>query len=193
MTLRGIRGIIAEAAFAAKIVGTLEGWIDSTPTGNHAFDFLLTDRDGAIRVQVKMQRQKAHRPMMASEGSRFLPSDVYVVETQRTRGGTDSTTGENTRPYKFDEFDILAVALQPSTGDWSNFLYTVNSWLIPRPEDQRLLLKYQPVPKGPNSNWTDHFLTCVSWFRSGANRRMQINIPYVPSRRKKQTKRRKRK
>ena len=125
LTLRGIRGIIAEAAFKTKIVGTLRGWVDNTPAGNHPFDFVLTDSDGSVRVQVKMQRQKIHRPMMANEGYRFLPPDMFVVETQRTRGGRHPTTGENTRPYKFDEFDILAVSLHPSTGDWSRFLYTV--------------------------------------------------------------------
>lgn len=185
LTLRGIRGIIAEAAFATKVVGTLQGWIDKTPAGNHPYDFVLADGRGDIRVQVKMQRQKTHRPMMANEGYRFLPLDMYVVETQRTRGGNHPTTGENTRPYKFDEFDILAVALHPSTGDWSRFLYTVSSWLLPRAEDQKLLLKYQPLPKEPNDNWTDDFLTCVSWFRSGENRRPQISIPIITRGRKK--------
>ena len=33
LTLRGIRGIIAEAAFATKVVGTLQGWKDTTPAG----------------------------------------------------------------------------------------------------------------------------------------------------------------
>jgi len=155
LTLQGIRGIIAEAAFATKVVGTLQGWIDSTPAGNHPYDFVLTDGHGDIRVQVKMQRQKSHRAMMANEGYRFLPADMYVVETQRTRGGRHPSTGENTRPYKFDDFDILAVALHPSTGNRSRFLYTVNSWLLPRAEDQKLLLKFQPVPKGSNENWTD--------------------------------------
>jgi hypothetical protein len=123
--------------------------------------------------------------MMANEGYRFLPSDMYVVETQRTRGGRHPTTGENTRPYKFDEFDILAVSLHPSTGDWSRFLYTVNSWLVPRAEDHDLMLKFQPVAAAPNQNWTDDFLTCVSWFRSGQTRPMQVKVPRIASKRKK--------
>jgi len=189
LTLRGIRGIIAEAAFATKVVETLQGWKDITPAGNHPYDFVLTDGHGDIRIQVKMQRQKGHRPMMANEGYRFLPSDMYVVETQRTRGGTDPTTGQNTRPYKFDEFDILAVALHPSTGDWSRFLYTVNTWLLPRSQDEKLMLIFQPVPKEANDNWTDNLLTCVSWFRSGQNRRMQIELPASKKKRKRRKKR----
>jgi hypothetical protein len=190
LTLRGIRGIIAEAAFATKVVGTLQGWKDTTPGGNHPYDFVLTDDRGDIRIQVKMQRQKSHRPMLASEGYRFLPSDMYVVETQKTRGGSHPTTGEDTRPYKFNEFDILAVALHPSTGDWSRFLYTVNSWLLPRSDDTNLMLKFQPVPKQANENWTDNILTCVSWFRSSQSRRLPIDIPRTLRATKKKTKRR---
>jgi len=189
LTLRGIRGIIAEAAFATKVVGTLRGWKDTTPAGNHPYDFVLTDDHGDIRVQVKMQRQKNHRPMLASEGYRFLPPDMYVVETQKTRGGSHPTTGEGTRPYRFDEFDILAVALHPSTGDWSRFLYTVNSWLLPRSDDANLMLKFQPVPKEANENWTDSFLTSVSWLRSGLSRRLLEDIPSVTRKTNKKGKR----
>ena len=192
LTLRGIRGIIAEATFATKVVGTLQGWKDTTPEGDHPYDFVLTDGNGEIRVQVKMQRQKSHRPMMANEGYRSLPSDMYVVETQRTRGGSDPTTGADTRPYRFDEFDILAVSLHPSMGDWSRFLYTVNSWLLPRAEDNKLMLKFQPVPKEPDEIWTDDFLTCVSWFRSGVNKQMRSNIPVSLHTRKKKKRGKKR-
>ncbi len=189
LTLRGIRGIIAEAAFATKIVGTLHGWKDTTPQGNHPYDFVLSDNVGDMRVQVKMQRLKSHQPMMAKEAYRFLPADMYVVETQRTRGGNDPRTGQDTRPYKFHEFDILAVSLHPSTGDWSRFLYIVNSWLLPRPGDEKLMLKFQPVPKEPNDNWTDDFLTCVSWFRSRELRRIQIDMPAISRLDKKRRKR----
>lgn len=40
---------------------------------------------------------------------------MYVVETPRTRGGKDLTSGEDTRPYRYGEFDILAVSMHPST------------------------------------------------------------------------------
>lgn len=159
LTLRGIRGIITEAAFLINVVGSLKGWHNITPDGDHPYDFLLTDGRGNVRVQVKMRRQKAQQPMMANKGYKFLPADMYVVETQRTRGGTDLRTGENTRPYRFDEFDILAVSLHPSTNDWSRFLYTVSSWLLPRQEGKNLLLKFQPVPRQHNQDWTDDFFT----------------------------------
>lgn len=184
LTLRGIRGIIAESSFLYNMVKNLNGWTDKTPEGDHPYDFLLTDGNGDIRVQVKMQRLKSQRPMMANEGYRFLPKDMFVVETQRTRGGSDQRTGEDTRPYKFNEFDILAVSLHPSTGDWSRFVYTVASWLLPSKNNRNLLLKFQPVAMTPNDDWTSDFLTCVSWFRSGRSRTIQPGLPHRRKRRK---------
>lgn len=172
LTLRGIRGIIAEAFFDQEVVPSLTGWTSLPLEGDFPYDFLLQDVVGEVRVQVKMQRLKDHRPMMASEGYRRLPSDMYAVETQRTRGGRDPQTNEDTRPYRFGEFDILAVSMHPSTNDWSRFLYTVCNWLLPRLEDERLILKFQPVAKTPTETWTDDFRTAAEWLRSGAERKI---------------------
>lgn len=166
LTLRGIRGIIAEAAFAVDILGELEEWRDMTPPGDWPFDFLLEDDAGQVRVQVKMQRRVGGRPMTAKEASKILSPGMFVVETQRTRGGTNRETGEDTRPYRFGEFDILAVSMHPSTNSWGSFMYTVCRWLLPRPDNPALLMKFQPVSPSTNDDWTDDFLTCVSWFRS---------------------------
>jgi hypothetical protein len=166
LTLRGVRGVIAEASFEVSVVKSLGGWKDESQAGDHPYDFLLRDKIGPVRVQIKMQRQKAHKPMFASEAYRYLPSDMYVVETQRTRGGKDKA-GSDTRPYRFSEFDILGVSLHPSTNQWDQFLYTVADWLIPDPKDGKLLLKFRPVAQVPTDVWTDNFRTAVEWFRSG--------------------------
>jgi hypothetical protein len=171
LTLRGIRGIIAEAAFSVDVVSALKNWKDLTPPGDHAFDCVLQDDGGQVKVQVKMQRLRDHRPMRAKEGYRFLPDDMFVVETQRTRGGLDAK-GEKTRPYRFGEFDVLAVALHPSTNNWSDFVYTVADWLIPDPKRQNCMLKFQPVSATENEDWTTDFLKCVAWLRTG--RKKQI-------------------
>jgi excisionase family DNA binding protein len=169
-TLRGIRGVLAESAFELNVVKKLVGWT-SLPTPNDPpYDFFLDDGQGPIKVQVKLQRKKADRPMLASEAYRFLSADMFVVETQRTRGGKDLKTGEDTRPYRFGEFDLLAVATEPSTGKWDTFMYTLGRWLIPRPTNNQLLLKFQPVPSSPSSDWTDNFEACVDWFRSGLDK-----------------------
>lgn len=173
LTVRGIRGVIADAAFGQYVVPAVapHGWTDVTPAGNHSYDYMLQDTIGAVTVQVKMQRQKDHRPMTANEGYRHLSADMYVVETQRTRGGKDSTTGEDTRPYRFGEFDILAVSMHPSTNRWEDFLYTVANWLLPEKESNRIL-KFQPVSRTPNQDWTDDFAEAARWLRSGAKKRI---------------------
>lgn len=176
LTLRGVRGIIAEAAFAVEVAGTLEGWRDATPPGDWPFDLLLEDDVGQVRVQVKMQRRVGGRPMTAREASRLLSPDMFVVETQRTRGGMDRTTGEDTRPYRFGEFEVLAVSMHPSTNDWNSFMYTVGDWLLPRPDNAGQLMKFQPVSPVSNEDWADDFLTCVSWFRSGIVKRIQARM-----------------
>jgi hypothetical protein len=170
LTLRMIRGVIAEAAFVVNVVEELSGWRNETPDGDLPYDFLLADDQGKVRVQVKLQRSRAHRPMMAREAYRFLPPDMYVVETQRTRRGIRRATGGATRPYRFGEFDLLAVCLQPSTDRWDVFRYTVADWLLPGRSDPAELLKYQPVPAAANEDWTDTFETAVAWLRSGVRK-----------------------
>lgn len=180
LTLRGVRGIIAEATFTIDIVGQMAEWKDITPKGDFAYDCLLADQAGAVRVQIKMQRLKDHKPMMACEGYRFLPKDLYVAETQRTRGGKDSQ-GQATRPYKFGEFDILGVCLHPSSNNWQDFVYTVGQWLIPDPKDNQRILKFQPVSVVEGEDWTHDFTKCVSWLRSGRKKRICGDLEFPTS------------
>ncbi len=179
LTIRGLRGVLAESAFEVNVVNRLEGWQVLPAPKDPPYDFLLDDGHGPIKVQVKLQRSKAGEPMVTSEKSQVFAPSMYLVETQRTQGGKNRD-GEETRPYRFKEFDILAVAMQASNLDWKHFLYTVADWLIPRPEDERLLMKFQPVPRGPNDDWTDDFLTCVSWLRSGTSKTIGGRVGFNP-------------
>ena len=169
LTLRGIRGVLAESAFEIYVVKALKGWSSLALVGDPPYDYLLEDEAGPVKVQVKLQRMKAGRPMTAWEGYRRFSPDRLVVETQRTRGGKDSS-GADTRPYRFGEFDVLSVATEPSTRRWDSFMYTVADWLIPRPENPGQLLKFQPVAMVPDDDWTDDFETCVAWLRSGVKK-----------------------
>lgn len=178
LTLRGIRGIIAEAAFKQEIVVPFtsngSAWKEIPLLGDHPFDFALKDGLGQVTIQVKMQRQKEQRPMLASEANKTMfgyLDDHFVVETQRTRGGKNAD-GTDTRPYRFGEFDLLAVAMHPSTKNWSDFLYTVEHWLVPTPGMDHLVFKYQPVPKAQNHLWTSDLQTAIDWLRSGLKQRL---------------------
>ncbi len=101
----------------------------------------------------------------AMKSSRSWPPDFYVVEVQRTRGG-ETPEGTGTRPYRFGEFDILAVSLGAAKGRWRDFIYTVANWLIPEPENKSQILKYQPVSPASNIDWTTDFNEVVNWHRS---------------------------
>jgi hypothetical protein len=175
LTKRGVRGIIAEAIFERHVVAPLRRWKVIAFTGDQPFDFLPRSKGRPpqeVRIQVKLQRMKTQRPMMASEANRHFPSDHYVVEVQKTRGGIDLQTGENTRPYRFGEFDILAVNMHPSTRDWHRFLFTLGKWLLPRHANAWLIEIFQPVPKSPNDFWTDSFETCLRWFALSEDKRI---------------------
>ena len=178
LTLRMIRGVIAEAAFGVEVVERLKGWERVTDSGDQAYDFLLKHDDESVRVQVKLQRSKDGRPWPANKARkdfRSLPEDMYVVKTQKTRGGKKKSTGAATRPYRFGEFDLLAVALYPSTKRWDTFMYTVGDWLMPDKNDDNLIFKYQPVASRANEDWTDTFETAAKWLRSRQTKTIRHN------------------
>jgi hypothetical protein len=171
-TLRGIRGIIAEAAFKKDVLENLVGWEDVSSEGDHPYDFIIHDHIGSIRIQVKMQRQKNQRPMTAKEGYRIFSVEKWVVETQKTRGGKKN--GIDTRPYRFDEFDILAVSVHPSTGKWNAFMYVPTKWLLPRGDNPDLIMKFQPVSKISDKDWTENIVTGIKRFRSNKQKTISI-------------------
>jgi hypothetical protein len=129
LTQRGIRGILAEATFEELILPELTGteWNPVTIVGHQGYDFLLRKASKRVRIQVKLQRRERGVPKEYAARSRAAlncpPGRMYVVEVQKTRGG--ERQGRKTRPYDFRDFDILAVNLHPSTGNWQRFLYTV--------------------------------------------------------------------
>lgn len=163
LTKRGVRGVIAEAVFEKSVVAPLvsRGWRDQTPAGDNPFDFVLVDAAGPIKIQVKMQRLERQIPKQWGHNLQF-----FVVETQKTRSGKNKKGG-STRPYQFGEFDVIAVSLHPSGGDWTKFRYTVANWLLPRPGRKKNLIQVlQPVPVVPNADWFDDFESAVRAFRT---------------------------
>ncbi len=165
LTRRMLRGVIADAAFALRVVPNLaqHGWKDVTPQGNFAFDYLLDDGAGGVKVQVKLQRSKEGRAMLV-DGAQFgFAGLVSLVETQKTRTGTDGDDNK-TRPYRFGEFDVLAVSMQPSTGEWDRFRYTLGRWLA-RASNPELIATMQPVT-AEGEFWTEDFTRAVQWLRT---------------------------
>lgn len=137
LTQRMFKGILAEAAFKVEVLDKLPDWEEVTPPGTHAYDFAIRHGgDVTVTIQTKLQRKQAGKPFMYRiPGKRGPATSFYVVETQKSRKGTNRASGESTRPYRFGEFDILAVSMEPATNDWSQFRFTVGNWLIPRSND----------------------------------------------------------
>lgn len=190
-TIRMIRGIFAEGAFAADVLPTLiPRWREIEVVGDPPYDFLLTDSaserpgDGeVVRVQVKMQRSVAGKPLRANKQWSTLvdwPSDHFVVELQKSRKGEKA--GKSTRPYRFGEFDIVAVSLGPSSGRWADFTYAVADWLLPDPDKPDQILTFQPVSPTENDSWTRDFETAVKWLRGAKKGRIRGSVPKAGSR-----------
>lgn len=172
ITQRGVRGVIAEAVFKYKIIDNLKEWKDITPEGQNPFDFLLKDKESEVKIQVKLQRMEKGKPVITTAKTKRFISDMFIVETQKTRSGKDKA-GEKTRPYRFGEFDILAVNLHPSTGDWNSFAFTISRWLIPSLENTEWMNTFQPIPGSRNDDWTNDFNEAVSWFRSNIKKKIK--------------------
>lgn len=165
---RGVLGLIAEASFKVKVIDQLAGWQNHPPSTDEPFDFRIRSGAQVVRIQVKRQRLKAGNPMRYRGAS-----DLYVAETQRSRKGVDAKTGEDTRPYRFGEFDILAVSMQPVTGDWGSFRFVPQAWLIPRPQNPNYLQVLQPVSLEPNDDWSDNLVTAIERQIRGESRRIR--------------------
>lgn len=175
LTQRMFKGILAEAAFKVEIIDKLTGWKDVTPPGNHAYDFAVQLGEDRVTIQTKLQRKQSGKSFMYRiPGRRGPASSYFVVETQKSRMGTHRVSGTNTRPYRFGEFDILAVSMEPCTGDWSQFRFTVGSWLLPRSDDPTLMAIYQPVSLTPNGDWTDSLSVAIEWFKSKVKNTIRV-------------------
>jgi hypothetical protein len=168
LSQRGVLGLIAESYFRLKVIEKLSGWTEEPVEGHHAYDYLLTKGRLSVSVQVKRQRLELQQPKIYRRNS-----GLFAVETQRTRGGTNRESQKKTRPYRFGEFDVLAVSVQPSTRDWSDFRYTVQRWLLPDAKDSECLKVIQPLSIVANEDWADNFETAVAWFKDGSERRIR--------------------
>jgi len=161
LTQRGIRGVLAEATFRTSILPKLlTNWRALPVSGDQPYDLLLQDSLGTVRVQVKLQRMEKGVPKRHRK-----TTDQFVVETQRTRGGKRRDL-EASRPYRVDEFDVLAVCLHPSTGSWTSFFYCATTDLLVRPDEPHLLAVMQPFPQAGSDLWNTDFESATRRFRA---------------------------
>ena len=189
LTRRMLRGVIADAAFRTLVVAALglRGWRDVTPEGNFAYDYSVDDGLGPITIQVKLQRSERGAPVV-KDGKRYgFDGEVFMTETQKTRTGTDGEANQ-TRPYRYGEFDVLAVSMQPSSGTWDSYMYTLGRWLLPG-KTAGEMATLQPVTKVAGEFWTSDFEVVAQWFREAdlGKRMRDLNAQRASGKRRKKT------
>lgn len=184
ITQRGVRGLVAEAVFEREVLPRIveKGW-KNIPVKEQPYDFAIENQsiNRRVTIQVKLQRTERGEPKLLRS---FHPPSTYVVEVQKTRTGfkrkpkgaaaaVDEVDVEiKTRPYQFGDFDILAVNMQPSAKNWSKFLYTVGSWLLPDGESPAEIGTFQPIVPSRTDVWTENVEECIGWFLSGERKRI---------------------
>lgn len=102
-------------------------------------DFKFKCKNKAIRLECKNLRNAIYKK----------PQKAYKVEIQKTRNSKDGT---NTRSYRIDYFDILAVCMFNQTGEW-RFVFIKSSDLEVVPENPNLLKIMQRVPTEIEGPW----------------------------------------
>jgi hypothetical protein len=198
ITKRGVRGIIAELAFSTHILTPIKNeWKEEIITGDQPYDAkiskVIDGKTVEILIQTKNQRVEKGQPLRptktAIKQDSFL-EDWFIAETQKTRTGKKkkSTTNEegvveveevDTRPYRFGEFHILSVCMQPSTNEWTDFMFTPSSTLLPSKKSNDLVATLQPVPPAKTKayNWTPDLLECIDWILHPE----KMPAPFIPT------------
>ncbi len=167
ITIRGIRGIIAEAIFIKSIAPYIEGWkVVEEDANDQTWDAKLQKKPTEtiingktvcgqiVKIQIKLQRKEAGVPK--------IKDGKAIVEVQKTRTGKKH--GIDTRPYSFSDFDVLAVCMEPSTQNWRNFKYVPSKFLKQRKKNPELIEVMQPVPFEDDEHWKSSFLDCMEVF-----------------------------
>ena len=108
-------------------------------------DFFFTHKKKNYRLECKNIRNEMYEK----------PTPAYKVEIQRTRNSKDGT---NTRSYRSDYFDILAICTFNQTKQWV-FYFILASNLETVDGDPSLLKIMQRVPLQPQIPWTDKLTT----------------------------------
>ena len=166
LSKRGIRGLIAEEVFLKDVLpAQLAGsrWkAEDVPASNASYDALVRSDSGqSVRIQVKNQRLE--------KGVVKVSKGNWIVEVQKTRTGEDKD-GVATRPYRFADFDLIAVCLKPGTEDWMKFAFSLTQDLLPRPKDPNLIKIMQPVPQSVDlAPWSSSLLAKLDALAKEAN------------------------
>lgn len=113
-------------------------------------DFFLCYKEHHLSIQCKNVRSGKGRCRGGEAGS-------FRVELQKTRGGIDPKTGEKTRLYRPDEFDIVAVCLFNQKRVWEYVYAATRNLARHRIQTDRLEIMHV-IPQPPASGWHEDLL-----------------------------------
>ncbi|MBP7051512.1 MAG: hypothetical protein KBE65_10900 [Phycisphaerae bacterium] len=113
-------------------------------------DFFLSYKKRHLTIQCKNVRSGKERCRGEKPGS-------FRVELQKTRGGTDPKTGEKTRLYRPDEFDIVAVCLFNQKRVWEYVYGATRDLAHHRKQTDRLEVMHS-ISQPPAPPWYDNLL-----------------------------------
>lgn len=141
-----VKGKLAELYFSRalehlKVRGVIQG-------------FTWNDKDGEPDFVVEIDGKKlvAEVKNIRSGSQKRLVGDGWgTVELQKTRNGVDAS-GQKTRGYQKDHFDLLGVCLFNQTGQWT-YCFADSSHLSVRTTDANILEIYQRVTYTGNDVW----------------------------------------
>jgi hypothetical protein len=127
---------------ALKASGVIDTFVHQDIDGEP--DFLVTRKGRTYRLECKNLRD--------AEDGRYRKNGTtlaYKVEVQKTRNSKDGT---NTRHYRRDYIDILAVCLFNQIGEWEFYFIEVEDLEV-QIDDPKYLKVMQRVPLTPTGAW----------------------------------------
>lgn len=140
------RGIISDLRWSDK---------DGEP------DFVLCYEAHRLSVQCKNVRSGGQHCKGAEVGP-------LRVELQKTRGGIDPRTGEKTRLYHPDEFDVVAVCLFNQKRVWEYVYAPAKDLARHRKQPSRLEVMH-PISQPPAPPWHDDLLEVFEIVRASTS------------------------
>jgi hypothetical protein len=175
-TRRGVNGAIAAAFFESSALPAVAylGWKrSSTSPRRGPFNLAIEKNEQTVHIQIAIVQLEAGKPRR-----KYTPDgreNLYVVQLQKklTRAAAGSNaplaevhnglaeTPDITRAYSFNDFDVLAVSIQPVTRCWADFRYAPSACLVRRGDQPSLIAQSQVVPLGPSGVWTDNLPACL--------------------------------
>lgn len=145
-----VRGKLAELYLYRVLTGLQDQGVLSELRWSDADgepDFFLRYRNHHFSIQCKNVRSGTSRCRGGEPGS-------FRVELQKTRGGIDARTGQKTRLYRPDEFDIVAVCLFNQERAW-RYVYAASKDLARHRKQTDRLEVMHPISRPTTPPWRD--------------------------------------